>query len=351
MDLTEAQSFGQYKMKLLQFFENHRPAYYGTWRKSTRKINGRKPFSKDDEVFDYDFDSEAEWVADEDGEECRSDDEDDEDITENMSEPGEDDGWLVPHGYLSDDEGVEEDIDIEHKNLEKKNYPKPTKIIPLIPVILGPVFTENSYDEVPSGFPVFAQFTAQSFENVPIDPFKTYSNEEINPNSTDDIEKKSTKIVFPENYLNIFVEKIQYSLKGVTKIVDEAKEMEEFKDIPRIQIENKLKEIAVKEKPKGGTKLCWCVKNEIYEKLNMKKPDIPSYMKIPSPKANKVSPKKSGNSILSLTKSPTPNKNSNTSTKEPRLKFLPRKRKATSPPIEKNKNNTTEPIIIIDDNN
>ena len=35
------------KYKLLQFAENHRPAYYGTWRK-TGSINPRNPFRKDE---------------------------------------------------------------------------------------------------------------------------------------------------------------------------------------------------------------------------------------------------------------------------------------------------------------
>lgn len=33
--------------KLLQFTENHRPAYYGTWRKRRGFINPRNPFKKD----------------------------------------------------------------------------------------------------------------------------------------------------------------------------------------------------------------------------------------------------------------------------------------------------------------
>ena len=35
------------KAKLLQFHENHRPAYYGTWRKSSRHITARKPLGQD----------------------------------------------------------------------------------------------------------------------------------------------------------------------------------------------------------------------------------------------------------------------------------------------------------------
>ena len=35
-----------HKAKLLQFHENHRPAYWGTWNKSHDKIKGRNPFAR-----------------------------------------------------------------------------------------------------------------------------------------------------------------------------------------------------------------------------------------------------------------------------------------------------------------
>ena len=37
----------QMKVVFLKFNENTRPPYYGTWRKKTKKISGRKPFSQD----------------------------------------------------------------------------------------------------------------------------------------------------------------------------------------------------------------------------------------------------------------------------------------------------------------
>ena len=35
------------KVKLLQFHENNRPAYYGTWTKTSNAITGRRPVGKD----------------------------------------------------------------------------------------------------------------------------------------------------------------------------------------------------------------------------------------------------------------------------------------------------------------
>ena len=36
------------RVKLLQFSENYRPPYYGTWRKSSCLISPRNPFKKDE---------------------------------------------------------------------------------------------------------------------------------------------------------------------------------------------------------------------------------------------------------------------------------------------------------------
>lgn len=41
-------SSNKMKAKLFQFHDNNRPPYYGTWRKRSNVITGRKPFGKED---------------------------------------------------------------------------------------------------------------------------------------------------------------------------------------------------------------------------------------------------------------------------------------------------------------
>lgn len=43
--VPERKKFG--RMKLLQFSENHRPAYWGTWNKKTTVIHPRDPWAQD----------------------------------------------------------------------------------------------------------------------------------------------------------------------------------------------------------------------------------------------------------------------------------------------------------------
>merc|ERR1712176_896364 len=93
------------KAKLLQFHENQRPAYWGTWTKKSSFVSGRKPFGLDKERFDYDYESDDDWEEEEEGESLSDEEKDkDEDKEENEDDYEVDNEFFVPHGYLSDEE-------------------------------------------------------------------------------------------------------------------------------------------------------------------------------------------------------------------------------------------------------
>ncbi|RZC94302.1 hypothetical protein C5167_029867 [Papaver somniferum] len=100
--------------KLLQFDKSNRPAYYGTLSKKSNVIGPRHPFRKDPDL-DYDIESDEEWEEEEPGEslsDCEKDEE--EDISDEANvivedEDGSEDGFFVPDGYLSENEGVHVD--------------------------------------------------------------------------------------------------------------------------------------------------------------------------------------------------------------------------------------------------
>ena len=102
------------RMKLLQFHEDVRPPYFGTFSKRSNAVSGRRPLGKAQEL-DYDNDSEAEWEEEPmEGDDCGSaDEEDEEEAGPNDAEADDEDPWLVPHGYLSDDERGADDDDHE----------------------------------------------------------------------------------------------------------------------------------------------------------------------------------------------------------------------------------------------
>ncbi|XP_074783984.1 chromatin assembly factor 1 subunit A [Athene noctua] len=113
--LPERGKFG--RMKLLQFCENHRPAYWGTWNKKTTIIRPRNPWLKDSKLLDYEVDSDEEWEEEEPGESLSHSEGDDE---EEGEDEDDDDGFFVPHGYLSEDEGVTEECDPENQKVRQK---------------------------------------------------------------------------------------------------------------------------------------------------------------------------------------------------------------------------------------
>ena len=138
------------KAKLLQFHDNQRPAYFGTWSKTTRKVGPRRPFGMDSHYFDYDYDSDDDWEEEEQGESLSDEEKDkEEDEKEDIPETDDDnDGFFVAHGVLDKDElmkvdsGDEEQFDEELEMKKQKlaaqqfeaeyNKKKPTKLKPRV---------------------------------------------------------------------------------------------------------------------------------------------------------------------------------------------------------------------------
>ncbi|KAK9138649.1 hypothetical protein Sjap_009243 [Stephania japonica] len=102
---------GNRTKKLLQFDKSHRPAYYGTISKRSDIIGPRHPLKKDTNL-DYDVESDEEWEEEDPGESLSDCDEEetlDEANVRTEDDEGSEDGFVVPDGYLSDNEGVQVD--------------------------------------------------------------------------------------------------------------------------------------------------------------------------------------------------------------------------------------------------
>ncbi|CAK5070630.1 unnamed protein product [Meloidogyne enterolobii] len=50
---TPARVTNKLKAKYYHFHDNYRPAYYGTWRRRSKAITGRRPFSKGEKVWEF----------------------------------------------------------------------------------------------------------------------------------------------------------------------------------------------------------------------------------------------------------------------------------------------------------
>ncbi|TDH69800.1 hypothetical protein CCR75_007268 [Bremia lactucae] len=147
-------------MKLLQFHENNRPAYYGTYSTQTSVFRGgRRPFAQSSKL-DYSVDSDDEWEEDEPGESLSDDEIDGEESDEDHLDYG--DQWLAYEDEVDYMDGVESEEDAmdrvdgslspsKHKLpsqlLKKRVKVKSVKPAKLEPQIVGPfwsTFDENS---------------------------------------------------------------------------------------------------------------------------------------------------------------------------------------------------------------
>ncbi|KAK7799529.1 hypothetical protein U0070_013710 [Myodes glareolus] len=170
--VPERRKFG--RMKLLQFSENHRPAYWGTWNKKTAIIRPRDPWAQDKNLLDYEVDSDDEWEEEEPGESLsHSEGDEDDDMGEDEDE---DDGFFVPHGYLSEDEGVtEECADPENHKVRQKLKAKEwdellakgKRFRVLQPVQVGCVWAAEAANCAGSDLKLLQQFTACLLDAAP----------------------------------------------------------------------------------------------------------------------------------------------------------------------------------------
>jgi chromatin assembly factor 1 subunit A len=113
--------------KHLQFAEDIRPAYNGTFSRHTR-LTPRNPFKRDNEAFAYDYDSEAEWEFEpEDGENLDDESVADDDEGSMMGDSGDEED----RAFL-DDEDDEDAVKYKSKGKTGKRV-----IAPLVPMVKG----------------------------------------------------------------------------------------------------------------------------------------------------------------------------------------------------------------------
>ncbi|ORZ36876.1 hypothetical protein BCR44DRAFT_1431913 [Catenaria anguillulae PL171] len=238
------------RFKLLQFAEDLRPAYWGTWRKTSAH-----------------YDSEAEWQDEDEGEgeEIRSEDEADEDESV-AGDDVEDDGWLL------DDDEFARSAGTSVAAAGGKRV-----VRSLEPIVLGPFWGGQA-----KGVDGFAMVWLG--ENAaPLDPFAGLDLS-VAPSKTNNAHsgssaalgggsgatpasasRKSNASLFPEEHILTFIRAVHGNPQGVQKIVEELKARPEFASTPKTQLEAKLKASLSRK-----SKLTFYVKDDIlrYHRLS-----------------------------------------------------------------------------------
>jgi len=291
-----------YISKLLQFSENTRPPYYGTWRKKSKLISGRKPFRKDPDVFNYDVDSDEEWI-DEPGENLSDAADEDEEETEETED--DQDGFFVPHGYLSDDEGIKDDPEEDDEENDKSDdKPKSStadsnnedklklkvctferrfsRIKHHKPICIGITYTQN-VDGVDAILKDYMKVTL--FKSVAEEKEKEKDDEDDmevgspeTAKTTANTPANNIPMTVPEEAMPLLIKFVHGNVKGLTVMITKfreywnpfAKSSENGKQISKRQLEKKIQSIASRTGTfKEGGKACYVVKDDVIAKYGL----------------------------------------------------------------------------------
>lgn len=278
--------------QLLQFDKSHRPAFYGIWPKKSHTVGPRHPLMKDPDL-DYDVDSDEEWEEEEPGEslsDCEKDG-DEEGCSKADDEDESEDGFFVPDGYLSEDEGVQVDrmeIDLSAEDtkssssykqeLESKESCALVRQRKYLSSLTEQALQKNQpliilnlmHEKVPllmaedlSGTSNMEQKCLQALS---IRPFPGDLHVEITVDIMDDENEKGSNgkgstTLISESDLPAIVSVIQSCSTNMNKILEALQQ--KFPSISRAQLRNKVREIS----DFNFTENRWQVKTEILIEL------------------------------------------------------------------------------------
>ncbi|ESQ28840.1 hypothetical protein EUTSA_v10018127mg [Eutrema salsugineum] len=289
--------------QLLQFDKCCRPGFYGIWPSQSRVVGPRRPLKKDPEL-DYDVDSDEEWEEEQAGEslsDCENDEEDclEEGCSKADDEDDSEDSFMVPDGYLSEDEGVQVDrMDIDPSEQDASSHPskqdqesqefrtllhQQKHLQTLTDHALAktqPLIISNLTHEKVSLLSVKDLEGTQKMEQVclralVVRAFPWSSLIEISINDIQDEDQETGKSScsqstpppasraksIPDSDLLTVVSTIQSCSQGINRVVETLQQ--KFPDVPKTKLRQKVREISDFEDSR------WQVKKEVLTKLGL----------------------------------------------------------------------------------
>ncbi|KAK8532231.1 hypothetical protein V6N12_053677 [Hibiscus sabdariffa] len=291
------------RKQLLQFDKSNRPAFYGIWPKKSNVVGPRCPWRKDPDL-DYDVDSDEEWEEEEPGEslsDCDKDEEEEsfEGCSKAEDEDDSDDGFFVPDGYLSENEGVEVDrmesdvpvVETQTSHISEQDGHNEefgallrqqkylNKFTELALRKNQPLFISNFLHEKASllmaedlsGTPKLEQTCLQTLSMraypfgpsvaISIDSMEHENHEACMSSGKAGATPALSVVPIPDSDLPLIVSSIQSCSHGMRKLLESLQE--KFPSIPKSQLKDKVREIS------DFSNNRWQVKKEILVKLGM----------------------------------------------------------------------------------
>ncbi|VEU33534.1 unnamed protein product [Pseudo-nitzschia multistriata] len=281
------------RYRFLSFHEDCRPPYRGSWSKKSSIVTGKTPFRKDVAIFDYEYDSEAEWEEGDDelGENVDDDSkngEDEADLEGNAKVYDFEDGFCVADDRLLDNE---EDADEETKALYKKKMQDRaheeqqqlhSNRIRIIAPCFGGIPLHLKKEDCTSsdcleGFQIDkATDTLSSYKGIQlsnvmlcVDAFpQLYTNQENRPESNTNGD--TNKDDYSNEAMIAMVRFTHHStLTSKDKVIEELRASSPTLFSNRAKATRKLDAIAVKKKHPKYSGVYWEVKPQILTELNL----------------------------------------------------------------------------------
>ncbi|XP_036409743.1 chromatin assembly factor 1 subunit A [Megalops cyprinoides] len=283
------------RMKLLQFRENYRPAYWGTWNKRSAHISPRCPLRQDKELLDYEVDSDEEWEEEEPGESLSHSEGDDDD--EGGEDDDDDDGFFVPHGYLSDGEGAleeEESGDVEKQKVRQRLKAREwdellakRKLKVLEAVVRGCVW-EGEGEAGPE------TDSLQPYTVCMLEP--TPAEEPVSPETSAAARERRDEQLLSQllpllhgnvNSSKVIITEFQEFCRQVLASPSSSSPQGSVDSVPtRIRLKRLIKEHAVYEKRPAYRRSCWYVHAEVLARFHQEALPVPCQWKYLTPGAH-----------------------------------------------------------------
>ncbi|KAH8373253.1 hypothetical protein KR009_008872 [Drosophila setifemur] len=288
------------RAKYLQFADNRRPPYYGTWRKKSRTISARRPLAQDKALFDYELDSDCEWEEEEPGESLSASEDEKERESEEESEE-EYNEWYVPHGHLSDEElqNDGDEMDDGHTREAQKaklqvlqqefaqEMKKQTKKIK--PRLLGPVWLDengNKSELFPAMFAhTIDMYACWQVEPLSLEPPAETEREDQQQEPPVALQlderllqqlvrlthgNRNSKVFLINEYLEYLKTQAGDSLlPSKTLLREKFDELATWKSVEQSNPELPANAGSGKKSRKPKKRLCWVVPGEMLEKFNL----------------------------------------------------------------------------------
>ncbi|KAJ4871522.1 Chromatin assembly factor 1 subunit FAS1 [Raphanus sativus] len=293
-------------MQLLQFDKSYRPGFYGIWPTKSQVVGPRRPLKKDPEL-DYEVDSDEEWEEEQAGEslsDCENDEEEslEEGCSKGDEEDDSEDDFMVPDGYLSEDEGVQVDrMDLDPSEQDATSSPSTqqdqesqefralvhqqkqvqsltdhalAKTQPLIICnlthekvsLLAAKDLEGAQKMeqiclralVVRAFPCSSSLIEISISDIQDEDQEAAAKSSCSQSTPPSASKAKS---IPDSDLLTVVSTIQSCSQGITKVVETLQQ--KFPDVPKTKLRQKVREISDFEDSR------WQVKKEVLTKLGL----------------------------------------------------------------------------------